>query len=214
MSTSEYFTGMDTTPPAVALIVNHMDHVILIADLSTDTRNANKGTPRGRAALERSLSQYGAGRSILLDKDNRIIAGNKTAQCAGEIGIDKVRIVETDGKEIIAVKRMDLSLDDKQARGLALADNRVGQLDLEWDAEELSRCAVEGVVDPTMFTEEEISEIVGDEAERLKETEVELRPYKKVHILISIDVNKVIDATELLDKLRTLDGVEIATSAN
>jgi hypothetical protein len=146
---------MDTTP-----VDPIIDHVISIADLSTDTRNANKGTPRGRAALERSLSQYGAGRSILLDKDNRIIAGNKITQCAGEIGIDKVRIVETDGKEIIAVKRTDLSLDDKNARGLALADNRVGQLDLDWDAEELSRCATDGVVDPVMFTEKEIDEIV------------------------------------------------------
>jgi len=150
MSTTAPGNGVDPTT----------DRVVSIADLCPDKRNANKGTPRGRAALERSLSQYGAGRSILLDKDNRIIAGNKTFQCAGEIGIDKVRIVETDGKEIVAVKRMDLSLDDKQARGLALADNRVGQLDLEWDAEELSRCAVEGVVDPVMFTEKEIDEMI------------------------------------------------------
>ena len=150
-----YTTIMDTTNAKTTV-----DRVVSIADLQSDHRNANRGTPRGRAALERSLSQYGAGRSILLDKDNRIIAGNKTAQCAGEIGIDKVRIIETDGKEIIAVKRMDLNLDDKQARGLALADNRVGQLDLDWDAEELSRCAIEGVVDATMFTQKEIDDIV------------------------------------------------------
>jgi len=204
MSTTAPGNGVDPTT----------DRVVSIADLCPDKRNANKGTPRGRAALERSLSQYGAGRSILLDKDNRIIAGNKTFQCAGEIGIDKVRIVETDGKEIVAVKRMDLSLDDKQARGLALADNRVGQLDLDWDAEELSRCAVEGVVDPTMFTQEEIDEIVGDETERLKDEECELKPYKKVHILISVDVDRVIDVQDAIDAIKNIDGVEVETSAN
>jgi hypothetical protein len=204
MSTTAPKKGVDPTT----------DRVVSIADLCPDKRNANKGTPRGRAALGKSLSQYGAGRSILLDKDNRVIAGNKTVKCAGEIGIDKVRIIETNGKEIIAVKRTDLSLGDKNARGLALADNRVGQLDLDWDAEELSRCAVEGVVDPTMFTQEEIDEIVGDETEKLKEEECELKPYKKVHILISVDVDRVIDVQDAIDAIKNIDGVEVETSAN
>jgi len=131
-----------------------------ISDIKQDKNNANRGTARGRAALEVSLQKYGFGRSILLDKNNVIIAGNKTAQVAGEIGIDSVRVVETNGNEIIAVKRTDLSIDDKQARGLAFADNRVGQLDLEWDPEELSQGAIDDVIDKMMFTEQEIDEIV------------------------------------------------------
>lgn len=51
-----------------------------ISDLIPDDRNANKGTERGNGLLERSLQQYGAGRSILIDKNNRIIAGNKTVE--------------------------------------------------------------------------------------------------------------------------------------
>jgi len=39
--------------------------------------NANRGTERGTSALESSLELYGAGRSILLDKNGIIIAGNK-----------------------------------------------------------------------------------------------------------------------------------------
>lgn len=51
---------------------------VKIADITPDNRNANKGTSHGAAQLEVSLRKYGAGRSVLLDKDNRIIAGNKT----------------------------------------------------------------------------------------------------------------------------------------
>ena len=38
-----------------------------LKDLTPDSRNANKGTPRGNQMIEDSLRQYGAGRSILLD---------------------------------------------------------------------------------------------------------------------------------------------------
>ena len=108
-----------------------------LADLRLDAGNANKGTERGRYALEASLRQYGAGRSILLDKHGHIVAGNKTAEIAGDIGIDDVIIVQTDGKQLVAVQRTDLDIDSPEGRGLAYADNRVGQLDLSFDAEQM-----------------------------------------------------------------------------
>jgi hypothetical protein len=40
--------------------------------------------------IEDSLRQYGAGRSILLDKHGNIVAGNKTVENAAAIGIDDV----------------------------------------------------------------------------------------------------------------------------
>ncbi len=49
-----------------------------LSDLSPDLRNANLGTERGHAMLERSLQETGAGRSILVDKHGKVIAGNKT----------------------------------------------------------------------------------------------------------------------------------------
>jgi hypothetical protein len=105
-----------------------------LQDLAFDKRNANKGTERGLKALDHSLRQYGAGRSLLVDKHGRIIAGNKTAQAAADIGLDDVIIVHTDGTKLVAVQRDDLDLEqDKAARELAYADNRVGQLDLDFD---------------------------------------------------------------------------------
>lgn len=105
-----------------------------VSDLQPDKRNANKGTERGLKALDHSLRQYGAGRSLLVDKHGRIIAGNKTAQAAADIGLEDVIVVHTDGTKLVAVQRDDLDLEqDKAARELAYADNRVGQLDLDFD---------------------------------------------------------------------------------
>ena len=108
-----------------------------IKDLKFDDKNFNKHTEYGMSLLEKSLRKNGAGRSILIDKDNNIIAGNGIVESAGQIGLDKVKIVETSGDEIIAVKRTDLSLKSKQGREMALADNATASADLEWDFENI-----------------------------------------------------------------------------
>jgi hypothetical protein len=130
-----------------------------IADLSPDSRNANKGTPRGQQMVEDSLRKYGAGRSILADKKGRIIAGNKTLQSASDIDLP-VRVVESDGKELIVVQRTDLDLNDPRARELAIADNRTAQTGLEWDADVLAQLKDEGVDLSGMFTEKELAAIL------------------------------------------------------
>jgi hypothetical protein len=140
-----------------------------LADLHFDDRNANQGTPRGMGSLERSLQRLGLGRSILVDKDNRIIAGNKTAEKAGEQGVaQKVRFIDTDGTELIAVRRTDLSLDDPKARELAVADKRVAELNLEWDPEVMAGLVMEADVN-SFFTMDEMQLLlatVGEETER------------------------------------------------
>jgi DNA modification methylase len=119
-----------------------------IADLTQDPQNANKGTQVGQGLLEDSLRSLGAGRSIVLDRNGVIIAGNKTAQKAFEIGLEDVIIVRTDGHQLVAVQRTDLDLEtDPRAKRLALADNRVAQVDLEWDVEVLAQLTS---ADPTL----------------------------------------------------------------
>lgn len=114
-----------------------------ISDLSQDNRNANRGSKAGSELIQRSLKEYGAGRSILIDRDGRIIAGNQLIRNAGVVGLDDVQIVQSDGTKIIAVQRTDLSLDDKKARELALADNRSSEIGLDWDSSVLASFATE-----------------------------------------------------------------------
>jgi hypothetical protein len=109
-----------------------------LSDLIFDNHNANLGTEKGTKLLESSLSKYGAGRSILIDRNNSIISGNKTIEMAGQLGFNNIKIVETTGQDIVAVKRMDLDLStDKKARALAYADNRVSEVDLSWDISQI-----------------------------------------------------------------------------
>jgi len=124
-----------------------MTETIKLSDLQPDDRNANKGSERGTYMIRRSLEKLGAGRSILLDKNGRIIAGNKTAESAADVGLDDVIVVRTNGRQLVAVMREDLDLDDPagMARELAYADNRTGQVSLDWDAGVLAEDIAGGV---------------------------------------------------------------------
>ncbi len=106
-----------------------------ISELIPDDKNFNKGTEYGNALIEKSFQKFGAGRSILLDKNNRIIAGNKSTENFGASGGEDVLIVESDGTKLIAVKRTDIDLDTPQGRELALADNATAKANIVWDEE-------------------------------------------------------------------------------
>lgn len=108
-----------------------------ITDLILDDRNANQGTAEGSELLGQSLERFGAGRSVLLDKNGRVIAGNKTTAKFGQLGLENVVIVPTDGNTLVAVQRTDIDLDSPDGRAMAIADNRVSEVNLSWDTEAL-----------------------------------------------------------------------------
>jgi hypothetical protein len=132
-----------------------------INDLVADPRNARKRTAQSKALLQESIKSFGAARSIVIDESNTILAGNGTVEAAAAQGINRVRIIETDGDEIIAVKRSGLSDADKV--GLALADNRTSDL-AEWDAQMLQSLAAEHDVTP-WFSEDDINELLAKDDE-------------------------------------------------
>jgi hypothetical protein len=120
-----------------------------LSDLVLDDKNFNAGTENGQKLLEKSLRQFGAGRSILIDKNNRIIAGNKTVDQAEKAGLKDVIIIETTGDQLVAVKRTDIDLDSAKGRELALADNAVAVADIEWDLKTISEVTGEWDIEPT-----------------------------------------------------------------
>ena len=183
---------------------------LTMVDLTADPKNANRGTDRGRTALERSLREYGAGRAVLIDRQGRIIAGNKTVEQAKRLNIP-LRIVKTDGQHLIAVQRDDLDLaTDPRAKALALADNRVGQLDLEWDVEMLKQLHADGLDLSAFWTDAEFAELFADPTTGLTDenTVVEPGPTDIVrgelfelgrHRLLCGDSTSAGDVTRLLD---------------
>ena len=108
-----------------------------LADLTPDGENFNRHTEFGTKLLEDSLRKFGAGRSILVDKDGNLIAGNSTAETAAAIGMDDVVVVQTDGTKLVVVQRTDLALDSKEGRELALADNMTALKGIDIDLEKV-----------------------------------------------------------------------------
>lgn len=139
------------TPPPTELLA--------LDDLQPDPRAANHGTARGQQALAHSLRTYGAGRSIVVDRQGRVIAGNKTLAEAQALGLP-VTVIRTDGRAIVAVQRVDLDLtEDARARELALADNRVGELNLAWDEEVLRELARDGLLLEPFWLPDELADL-------------------------------------------------------
>lgn len=124
------------------------DKIIDIEELAQDQRNFNKGTEQGQELMERSFKEMGAGRSILIDKNGNIIAGNKSQKAAIAAGIKKVRVIETTGDELVAVKRTDIDINTKKGRELALADNATTKVNLVFNHVELEKEMFECDLDP------------------------------------------------------------------
>lgn len=129
-----------------------------ISELTPDPNNANQGTERGGYMVRRSLEKLGAGRSVLIDKNGVLIAGNKTTEAAFELGLEDAIIVPTDGSKLVVVQRTDLDLStDAKAKELAIADNRTGEIGLAWDNAVLEELAQDVSLDD-WFTPEEMAE--------------------------------------------------------
>lgn len=115
--------------------------------LKKDDRNANKGSDLGDKLLSNSFQRYGAGRSILADKDLNIIAGNHAYEKAIEAGITEIIVVPTDGTKLVVVQREDLDLNSKAGRELAIIDNRSAQAGIVFDNIVLNELSTEFSID-------------------------------------------------------------------
>src|SRR5688572_26317796 len=105
-----------------------------IKDLVPDPENRRAHNPRNLGMVSDALREVGAARSIVIDEDNVILAGNGVTEAAAEAGITRVRVIEASGDELIAVRRSGLTPDQKRA--LAIYDNRTGEL-ATWDFDQL-----------------------------------------------------------------------------
>ncbi len=142
-----------------------------ISELIPDDLNANKHSEYGMHLLEKSISQNGLGRSILIDKNNKIIGGNGVTETASNLNLEDVIIVETDGTQLVAVKRTDVDIDSKAGRELAIADNSVAHVNLQWDEEALTSIQEQWDVDPEEwgikdFEEVDLSQNANEEKSR------------------------------------------------
>lgn len=148
-----------------------------IQDLTPDSMNPNRGTERGAQLLDWSLTELGAGRSILADREGNVIAGNKTLEAATEHGFP-VRVIPTDGKELVVVQRTDLHLfgegaEREQARQLSIVDNEANLAGYQRDAEVLLTHQASGIDLTPIFDESGIQALM----DSLTPPDVEFKEY-------------------------------------
>ena len=104
--------------------------------INFDKKNYRKHSDKNKRMIRKSLKDCGAGRSVLVDADGYLIAGNGVYEQAQKLNIP-TRVVETDGSELVVVKRTDLRTEDAKRKELALADNATSD-SVEWDMQNIA----------------------------------------------------------------------------
>ena len=119
--------------------------ILKAADLKQDSHNNRKHSDTNKKRIKKSIDEAGLGRSVVIDADGVLVAGNGVQSVID--GNTPVKVVETDGTELVVVKRTDLHTGDPRRKTLALADNATAD-NVDWDyeaiAEDWSQDAAEG----------------------------------------------------------------------
>ena len=92
-----------------------------VKDLKQDKRNYRKHNKKNLELIRKSVNEVGLGRSVVIDNENEIICGNGLVSTLDNK--TPIKVVETDGSELVVVKRTDLQTDDDKRKQLAVMDN-------------------------------------------------------------------------------------------
>lgn len=148
-----------------------------VSELKQDGNNYRKHSDSNKRLIRKSIDECGYGRSVVVDADGVLIAGNGVASVSNKD--TKVKVIETDGSELVVVKRTDLHTGDEKRKKLAMADNAAADA-VEWDADNLQAdgWTAEDLSDWGVFPPKEISEadVMGlfEEAEQGSEKDPKL----------------------------------------
>ena len=132
-----------------------------VARLTADPQNRRGHPARNLDLIAQALREVGAARSIVIDENDVVLAGNGVVQAAPRAGLTKLRVVEADGDEVIAVRRRGLTA--AQKRALALYDNRTAEL-AEWDVAQLLADQAEGLDLTSFWSDAELATLLGGKA--------------------------------------------------
>lgn len=157
--------------------------------------------------IRASLEEVGAGRSILLDRNGTVIAGNGVYEQAQALGI-KVRTIDTKRDELIAVRRADLT--GAAARRMALLDNRAAET-AEWD-----ESVIAGMVSDTheflagLFDAQELEELISGPT-KLKDIDA-TKPPELAWALIAVPICRYAEVAQLIEQIAAIEGVTCETT--
>ena len=171
-----------------------------LKDLKQDKRNYRKHNDRNISLIRKSVDDCGLGRSIVIDNENEIIAGNGLVSAISKN--TPIKVIESTGKELIVVKRTDLSTKDEKRKKLAVMDNSASDssefdlelLKLDFDNFKLKEMGID------IETVEEETEVVEDEVPEEVETRCKKGDIWKLgnHRLMCGDSTIITDVEKLM----------------
>lgn len=185
-----------------------------IKDIHFDKKNFNLGTDQGRNLLQQSISKFGFREAGVLDKNGKLVGGNKRTEVAGQLGINEIEIIKADPKKITLLQYDDIDLETTKGKELALALNQTALKNINIDndlvLEEIGKEIAE-----FWDIESEIQEYNNDEDKKQKpEIKVYTEPYEKTHVLLSFHPHKMEEIKPYLDKIKEIEDIEIEINSN
>ena len=154
---------------------------VTLADLVPDPSNRRVHSGRNLDMVREALEAVGTARSIVIDEANVVLAGNGVREAATAAGLTKVRIVDTDGDEVVAVRRRNLT--DEQKRALALYDNRTAEL-ATWDVAQLQADLSAGLDLAPWFTDTELQALTATNADVVPDYQPEASAYRGMKMFV------------------------------
>ena len=171
---------------------------ISVKDLKPYAKNTKKHDKTQIANVAESIKQYGFVQPIVVDKDNSIVIGHCRYEAAKKLKLETVPCVCVD------------ELTDEQIKALRIVDNKSNESpwDMEFLADELAE------IDMNEFDFDFGINAV-DENDIPDVEEKELKPYKKVHYLITLDINENDKVIDLIKQIESVGGgVEVDSTLN
>lgn len=181
-----------------------------ITDLIQDPRNINKGTEEGADLIDRSIDEAGFGRSVVVDKNNVLIGGNKIVSRAAAKGKTKIKIVESNGDELIVVRRNDITIDSEKGVKLKILDNTTHQKNYVQDAVVSQAIVTEVHIDPQTYGLQQL--MTGDSKKQIEK--IPVKKFNKTHVLLSFAPERLVEIAVHLDRIMKVAGVEVEQSSN
>lgn len=110
--------------------------IVDLESIQFDPDNARFHSDENLELIEQSVKDLGFARSIVIDENDQMIAGEGATRGAVAAGLKRAIIIDAEGDEVIAVRRKNLTAEQKAK--LKIVDNRANELS-SWDNSRLQK---------------------------------------------------------------------------
>lgn len=137
-----------------------------LSDFRPQENNANAHTQRGLKALGDAYSEVGYVAPMTAAANGEVLDGSARLEQAFDQFEDEALVIHHSGDRPIIMIRDDVpDSDDPRAKKISYGANRIGEIDLKWNPEQLLIDKEAGIDFSSLFYENEFEMLIGEEVE-------------------------------------------------